>query len=88
MVHPEVKNWVKYAKFEEKNHYVNSCRRIYERSVEFFFLFYISETLLLSFAKFEEGQKEVSESYDLSYHIFCYCHFSSENHILVCILQV
>ena len=59
IVHPEVKNWIKYAKFEERNNYVNSCRRIYERSVEFFGDENVDEKLLIAFAKFEEQQKEV-----------------------------
>ena len=60
MVHSDVKNWIKYARFEEKNQYVNSCRRIYERAVQFFGQDNISEQLLIAFARFEEGQKEVS----------------------------
>ena len=59
IVHPEVKNWIKYAKFEERNNYVNSARRIYERAVEFFGDDNVDEKLLISFAKFEEQQKEV-----------------------------
>ena len=59
MVHSEVKNWIKYARFEEKNQYINSCRRIYERAVQYFGEDNISETLIIAFAKFEEGQKEV-----------------------------
>lgn len=54
-----MKNWIKYAKFEEKNGFINSARRIYERAVEFFGEFNISEVLLIAFARFEESQKEV-----------------------------
>lgn len=54
-----MKNWIKYAKFEEKHQYINSSRRIYERAVEFFGEDNIDETMLIAFAKFEEGQKEV-----------------------------
>ncbi|KAH9519430.1 Crooked neck-like protein 1 [Bulinus truncatus] len=53
-----VKNWIKYAKFEEKNGYINSARSIYERSVDFFGEDNISEQLLIAFAKFEEAQRE------------------------------
>ena len=60
VIHPEVKNWLKYARFEEKNGFINSARRIYERAVEYFGEEHLSENLLISFAKFEEGQKEVS----------------------------
>ena len=54
-----MKNWIKYAKFEDRNNYVNSARRIYERAVEFFGDDNVDEKLLISFAKFEEQQKEV-----------------------------
>lgn len=59
LIHPEVKNWIKYAKFEEKHGYINSARRIYERAVEFYGEDNMDEKLLISFAKFEESQKEV-----------------------------
>ncbi len=55
----QVKNWVKYAKFEEKHHYINSARKIYERAVDFFGEDNMDEKLLIAFAKFEEAQKEV-----------------------------
>ncbi|GFO15887.1 pre-mRNA-splicing factor clf1 [Plakobranchus ocellatus] len=58
LVHPEVKNWIKYARFEEKNGYINSARLIYERGIEFFGEDNISEQLLAAFAKFEESQRE------------------------------
>ncbi|VDI84315.1 crooked neck [Mytilus galloprovincialis] len=53
-----VKNWIKYATFEEKNSYISSSRRVYERSVEFFGEDNIDERLVVAFAKFKEGQKE------------------------------
>ena len=60
IIHPEVKNWIKYASFEEKHHYVNSARRILERAVEFFSeTESMDEKLLISFAQFEERQREV-----------------------------
>lgn len=59
IVHPEVKNWLKYARFEEKNQFISSARQIYERAVEYFGDEYIDEGLLIAFAKFEEGQREV-----------------------------
>ena len=66
LVHPEVKNWIKYAKFEEKHSYIHSARRIYERAVEFFGEDNIDEKVLISFAKFEEGQREVAYCYDMN----------------------
>lgn len=59
LVHPEVKNWIKYARFEEQNGYISSARKIYERAVEFFGEDNMDEKLFLAFSKFEENQKEV-----------------------------
>lgn len=61
MVHPEVKNWIKYARFEEKHGYVALSRKVYERAVEFFGEEYVDENLFVAFARFEETQKEVCE---------------------------
>ena len=78
MVHPEVKNWIKYAKFEQKHNYVNSARRIYERAVEFFGEDNISEQILIEFAKFEESQKEVCHlvMYSVSKELCTHCRFA------------
>lgn len=59
MVHPEVKNWIKYARFEEKHGYIAHGRKVYERAVEFFGEDHVDENLFVAFAKFEETQKEV-----------------------------
>lgn len=59
MVHPEVKNWIKYARFEEKHGYIAHGRKVYERAVEFFGEEHVEENLFVAFAKFEETQKEV-----------------------------
>lgn len=66
IVHPEVKNWIKYARFEEKHGYVAHSRKVYERSVEFFGEEHVDENLFVAFARFEETQKEVCEK-----QIFC-----------------
>lgn len=60
IVHPEVKNWVKYARFEEKHGYIAHSRKVFERAVEFFGEEQIDENLYVAFAKFEEKQKEVT----------------------------
>lgn len=60
MVHPEVKNWIKYARFEERHGYVAHSRKVYERAVEFFGEEYVDENLFVAFARFEETQKEAS----------------------------
>ena len=57
-VHPDVKNWIKYAKFEERHGYIIGSRRVYERAVDFFGDDHMDEKLFIAFAKFEEGQKE------------------------------
>lgn len=59
LVHPEVKNWIKYARFEEKHGYIAHSRKVFERSVEFFGEDHVEENLFVAFAKFEEAQKEV-----------------------------
>lgn len=61
LVHPDVKNWIKYARFEEKHGYFAHARKVYERAVEFFGDEHMDERLYVAFAKFEENQKEVSE---------------------------
>lgn len=60
IVHPEVKNWIKYARFEEKHGYIAHSRKVYERAVEFFGEEHVEENLFVAFARFEETQKEVS----------------------------
>jgi crooked neck len=52
ITHPEPKNWISSAKFEEQNSYIKSARRIYEREIEFFGEEYLNKRLLLDFAKF------------------------------------
>lgn len=59
LVHPAVKNWIKYARFEEKHAYFAHARKVYERAVEFFGDEHMDEHLYVAFAKFEENQKEV-----------------------------
>uniref|UniRef100_A0A8U8CDT5 Pre-mRNA-splicing factor Syf1-like N-terminal HAT-repeats domain-containing protein n=1 Tax=Geospiza parvula TaxID=87175 RepID=A0A8U8CDT5_GEOPR len=58
LVHPSVKNWIKYACFEEKHSYLAHARKVYERAVEFFGEEHMDEHLYVAFAKFEENQKE------------------------------
>ncbi|XP_072167131.1 crooked neck-like protein 1 [Diadema setosum] len=57
-VHPEVKNWIKFAGFEESHNYIGLARGVFERAVEFFGEDHMNEKLYISFAKFEERQKE------------------------------
>ncbi|KAK5879646.1 hypothetical protein CesoFtcFv8_022743 [Champsocephalus esox] len=65
LVHPEVKNWIKYARFEEKHGYIAHSRKVYERSVDFFGEDYVNEHLFVAFAKFEEAQKEFERVRDV-----------------------
>uniref|UniRef100_A0A8C2Z9A5 Crooked neck-like protein 1 n=1 Tax=Cyclopterus lumpus TaxID=8103 RepID=A0A8C2Z9A5_CYCLU len=53
-----LKNWIKYARFEEKHGYIAHSRKVFERSVEFFGEDHVEENLFVAFAKFEEAQKE------------------------------
>ena len=71
--HPEVKNWIRFASFEEHNNYVSSCRKVYERAVEFFGEDNMDEKLYVAFSKFEERQKEVTFIYiEVKDHSFFY----------------
>ena len=58
-MHPEVKNWIKYARFEDKHGYIAHGRKVFERAVEFFGEEHVDENLFVAFARFEEMQKEV-----------------------------
>lgn len=58
ITHPEVKHWIKYARFEENHGFIHSSRQIYERAVQFFGDDHLDEKLYIAFAKFEENQKE------------------------------
>jgi crooked neck len=59
LVHPDVKNWIRYARFEEQNGFINGSRQVFERAVEFYGEEHMYEELYVSFARFEERQKEV-----------------------------
>lgn len=83
MVHPEVKNWIKYANFEDKHGYIARGRKVFERGVEFFGEEHISENLYVAFARFEEKQKEVRPAFTLSNK-----HKSSCRFLLTCSLCV
>lgn len=62
ITHPEVKHWIKYARFEENHGFIHSARQIYERAVEFYGDDHLDEKLYIAFAKFEENQKEHDRS--------------------------
>lgn len=57
-IYPELKNWLKFAKFEENHGFIVNAREIYEQAVKYFGDAHMDENLLISFAKFEERQKE------------------------------
>jgi HAT (Half-A-TPR) repeat len=40
IIHPTIKNWLKYAKFEGKKQFTSGARRIFERAVEFYALIF------------------------------------------------
>ena len=41
------KNWIKYCRFEESHGYINSCRRVFERAVEFYGDDHLEEALFI-----------------------------------------
>lgn len=53
-----MKNWIRYARFEESNGYLSNARNVFERAAEFFSEEHMDENLYVSFAKFEEGCRE------------------------------
>jgi len=57
LVHPEVKNWIRYAKFEEAQGNISNARDVYSHA-EFYEDTKTGEKLFIAFANFEEGQKE------------------------------
>ena len=57
-MHPEVKNWIRYARFEEQNGYISNARNVFERAVEYFGEDHMDERLFTAFAKFEENCRE------------------------------
>ena len=54
----DYKNWVRYAKFEDRFGFAGNARAVFESAVEFFGDDNLNEELLVQFAKFEEKQKE------------------------------
>lgn len=53
-----MKNWIKFARFEERHACFAHARKVCERAVDFFGAEYMNERLYVAFAKFEEKQKE------------------------------
>uniref|UniRef100_A0A914WDT6 Crooked neck-like protein 1 n=2 Tax=Plectus sambesii TaxID=2011161 RepID=A0A914WDT6_9BILA len=52
------KNWLRYARFEERNGAPSNARAVYERGLDYFGEENMDERLLIAFAQFEERQKE------------------------------
>ena len=57
-IHPDVKNWILYARFEEQNGSLPNARNVFERASDFFGEEAMDEKLYVAFAKFEEGCRE------------------------------
>ena len=58
LCHPEVKNWIKYGKWEERLGAIDKTRSVYERAIEFYGDDFLNEELFIHFARFEERQRE------------------------------
>lgn len=65
--HLDVKNWSRFARFEEQNGFINGARKVFERAVAFYGEDQIFEEIYISFARFEERQKEVSSMNPFSF---------------------
>ena len=57
-MHPAVKNWFKYSRFEKKHVSFAHAQKIYVRGVEVFGVEHMDQHLYVAFAKFEENQEE------------------------------
>lgn len=58
------------CRFEEQHGFISGGRKVYERAVEFFGEEMMDEKLYIAFAKFEEGQKEVRITFNLTQNIY------------------
>ncbi|KAI3382686.1 hypothetical protein SNEBB_003909 [Seison nebaliae] len=56
--HPDYRNWIDFAKFEKRHGTKESTRQVYEEALECFGEEFVYEDLLISFAEFEESEKE------------------------------
>ena len=59
-VHPEIKTWLKWSKFEERLGEIPRARAVFETAVEALGDDANNEDFFIAFAQFEERQKEVS----------------------------
>ena len=62
LVHPETKNWIRYARFEESQGFIDNARNIYERATEFFGDEWLDGKFYAAFARFEESCQEYERS--------------------------
>ena len=54
-IHPDIKNWIRFAQFEEQNGSLPNAWNVFERASDFFGEEAMDEKLYVAFAKFEEG---------------------------------
>ncbi|KAK9675192.1 NineTeen Complex (NTC) component, partial [Basidiobolus ranarum] len=57
-VHPEPKNWTKWAKFEEDQNNIDKVREIFSEAIEYLGDDHIDQRIFITFAKFETRLKE------------------------------
>ena len=67
----QVKNWIKFAKFEEKHGNVAGAREVYERAVDFFGEEYMEEGLFIGFAKWVVSKYQFIDLNDNLNNIIC-----------------
>src|SRR5699024_2290401 len=58
MVHPEPRNWIKWAKFEEENGTSDLVREVFGEAVESLGDEFVDEKLFIAYARFEAKLKE------------------------------
>ncbi|KAJ3048483.1 Crooked neck-like protein 1 [Rhizophlyctis rosea] len=61
-VHPQPKNWLKWAKYEESIGRIDNAREIYQQCIETLGDDFIDQNMYVSFARFETRQKEIERA--------------------------
>ncbi|KAJ1678436.1 Crooked neck-like protein 1, partial [Spiromyces aspiralis] len=57
-VHPEPKNWLRWAKFEEELNHIDKVRDIFTQAIDYLGEAHIDQKIFIGFAKFETRMRE------------------------------
>ena len=61
-VHPEPRNWIKWAQFETENGSPDDVREVFETAIQTLGQDFADERLFIAYARFEAKQKEIERS--------------------------